>query len=90
MSSGVWVKGGEKVFFLRDICDFSVGFPGDSGSKETACKAGDVGLIHGMGRSPGEGNDDLTQYYFLENSMDRGGYSPWGHKKMDTTGRLIL
>ena len=40
--------------------------------KNPACSAGDVGLIPGLGRSPGEGNDNLLQYSFLENSMDRG------------------
>ena len=34
------------------------GFPGGSGSKETACNAGDPGLIPGSGRFPGEGNGD--------------------------------
>ena len=33
-----------------------VGFPGSSDSKESACHAGDLGLIPGLGRSPGEGN----------------------------------
>ena len=33
---------------------------------------GDVGSIPGSGRSPEEGNDNLTQYSCLENSMDRG------------------
>ena len=32
--------------------------------------AGDMGLIPGLERSPGEGNDNLLQYYCLENSMD--------------------
>ena len=33
-----------------------LGFPGGSDSKESACNAGDLGLIPGSGRSPGEGN----------------------------------
>ena len=40
--------------------------------KESACQAGDVGLIPGLGRSPGEGNGNPTQYSYLENPMDRG------------------
>ena len=32
------------------------GFPGGSDGKESACDAGDLGLIHGFGKSPGEGN----------------------------------
>ena len=39
-----------------------LGFPGGSESKESACNAGDPGLIPGLGRSPGEGNDNLLQY----------------------------
>ena len=45
--------------------------------------ARDVGLIPGLGRSPGAGNGNPLQYSCLENPMDRGdwlGYSPWGHK----------
>ena len=38
------------------------GFPGGSGSKESACKAGDPFLIPGSGSSPGEGNSDPLQY----------------------------
>ena len=35
-----------------------LGFPGGSDGKESACNVGDLGLIPGLGRSPGEGNDD--------------------------------
>ena len=44
----------------------------DSDSKESACNAGDLGLIPGSERSPGERNSYLLQYSFLENPMDRG------------------
>ena len=37
-------------------------FPGGSAGKESACNAGDLGLIHGLGRSPGEGNGYPLQY----------------------------
>ena len=47
------------------------GFPAGSDSKESACNAGDLGSIPGLGRSLGEGNDNLPQYSCLENSMDR-------------------
>jgi len=40
--------------------------------KESACNAGDPGLIPGWGRSPGEGNGYPLQYSCLENPMDRG------------------
>ena len=47
------------------------GFPGDSDGKESACDAGDLGLISGLGQSPGEGNGNPLQYSRLENSMNR-------------------
>ena len=42
--------------------------------KKPACNAGDMGLIPGSGRSPGEGNGNPLQYSCLENSMDRGSW----------------
>ena len=42
--------------------------------KELACNAGDLGLIPGLGGSPGEGNDYPIQYFCLENSVDRGAW----------------
>ena len=47
-----------------------LGFPGGSAGKESACNAGDLGLIPGLGRSPGEGKGYPLQYSGLENSMD--------------------
>ena len=62
---------------------------GGSDGKESTCySAGDLGLIPGSGRFPGEGNGYPLQYSCLQNSMDRGawgGYSPWGHKELDVT-----
>ena len=48
--------------------------PGGSGSKASACNAGDLGLIPGLGRSPGEGNGNLLQYSCLENPVDGGAW----------------
>ena len=48
------------------------GFPVGSDGKESACNAGDLGLIPESGRSLGEGNGSSLQYSCLENSMDRG------------------
>ena len=59
-----------------------------SDGNESDCSAGDSGSIPGSGRSPG-GNGNPLQYSCLEKFMDRG-YSPWGRKKSDTTGRLTL
>ena len=66
-------------------------FPGGSDGKASVYNVGDLGLSPGLGRSPGEGNGNPLQDYCLENPMDRGawiGYSPWGHKELDTTERL--
>ena len=53
-------------------------FSGGSDCKESACDAGDLGLIPGLGRSPGEGNDYPFQCSGrLENSMDRGAWEAW-------------
>ena len=46
------------------------GFPGDLTGKESACNAGDLGSIPGLGRSPGEGKGYPLQYSALENSVD--------------------
>ena len=40
--------------------------------KESACNAGDMGLIPGLGRSPRGGNGDPLQYFCLGNPMNRG------------------
>ena len=47
-----------------------LGFPGGSTGKESACSAGDLDLIPGLGRSPGEGKGYSVQYSGLENSKD--------------------
>ena len=69
------------------------GFPGGSEVKASACSAGDLGLIPGSGRTPGEGNSNSLQYSCLENPMDGGAW--WatvhrGPKELDTTERLHL
>ena len=52
-------------------CENTQGFPCGSDSKESACKAGDLGSIPRLGRSPGEGNCNPLQYSCLEKSVDR-------------------
>ena len=47
-----------------------MGFPDSSVGKESACNAGALGSIPGLGRSPGEGKDYPLQYSGLENSVD--------------------
>ena len=48
-----------------------MGFFGGSAGKDSACSAGDLGSVAGLGRSSGEGNGNPLQYSCLENSMDR-------------------
>ena len=60
------------VLAISKHLTLKVGFPGGSEGKESACNAGDLGLIPGLGRSPGEGNGNPLQYSCLENPMDRG------------------
>ena len=59
-------------FFLIKKMFFLATFPCGSNGKESACNAGDLGLIPWLGRSPGEGNGYPLQCSCLENSMDRG------------------
>ena len=56
-----------------------MGFPDSSVGKESACNAGDVGLIPGLGRFPVEGKGYPLQYSGLENC-----------KELDTTEQLLL
>ena len=52
------------------LCIYIKGFPCGSAGKESACNAEDLGLIPGLGRSPGEGKGYPLHYSGLENSMD--------------------
>ena len=84
------VGSGSFMFFVLIL---DLGFPGGSDGKESACNMGDLGLIPGSGRFPGEGNGYPFQYSCLENSMGQRspvGYSPWCCKESDTTERLTL
>ena len=68
-------------------------FPGGSDSQESACNAGDLGLIPGLGRSPGGGHGNPFQCSCLENPHGQRslvGCSPWGRKESDTTERLSI
>ena len=56
-----------------------MGFPGSSAGKESACNAGDPGLIPGSGRSPGERNGNPLPHSCLENPMNRGAWQTKVH-----------
>ena len=70
------------------IALYPLGFPGGSNCKECACNVGDPGLIHGLGRSPGEGNGSLLQYSCMENSMDRQAWQAIVHEVIKTWTQL--
>ena len=53
---------------------YTGGLPCGSAGKESACNAGDLGLVPEFGRSPAEENGNPFQYSCLENPMDRGAW----------------
>ena len=57
-----------------------MGFPYGSAGKESACNAGDLGSIPGLGRSPGEGKVKIPTPVFWPGEF-HGLYSPWRHKE---------
>ena len=64
------------------VTPIHMGIPGGLVSKESACNEGDardVGLISGLGRSPGEGNGNPLQDSCLENPRDRGAWRATAH-----------
>ena len=73
---------GEKWIVMKYFKE-AQGKPSGSAGKESTCNPGDLGLIPGLGRSPGEGKGYPLQYSGLENSI--GLYSQWGHKELDMT-----
>ena len=64
----------------------NMGFPGDSDGKESAYNTGDLSLIPGSGRSPGEENGNPLQYSCLENPMagETGGLQSMGSRRVGT------
>ena len=79
----ILVRFNGKIPWRRDRLPTPVflGFPGGSAGKESACNVGDLGLIPGLGRSPGDGKGYPLQYSGLENSMD---YTVYGVTKSQT------
>jgi len=64
------------------------GFPNSLDGKELVCNAGDLGSIPVLGRSSGEGNGYPPQYSWpgeFHGQRSLAGYTPWGHKQLDTT-----
>ena len=71
---------------------FSCCSPGGSDGKASACNGKDLGLITGLGRSPGGGgHDNPLQYSCLENphrQRSLSGFGPWGHKESNTMSNI--
>ena len=67
-----FISWGKKIHWRRDRLPTPIflGFPRGSAGKESACNAGDLGSIPGLGRYPGEGIGYPLQYSGQENSMD--------------------
>ena len=66
-------------------------FPGGSDGKESAYSAGDLGLIHRLGRPPERERGNPLQYSCLENPHGQkslAGHSPKSHKESDLTEQL--
>ena len=70
------------------ICTW--GLPSGSSGKETACNAGDLGSIPGLGRSPGEGHGNLLQYSCLENPIGSGATAHRVTKSQTQLKRLCM
>ena len=60
--------------------NITMGFPGDSNGKESACNVGDLSSIPGLRRAPGERNGYPSKYSCLENPMDRGAQQATVHR----------
>ena len=67
-----------------------LGFPGDSEDKESACKAGDLGSIPGLGRSSRGGHGNPLRILAWRISMDRGAWQAMGPQRVNMTKRLSL
>ena len=69
--------------------EFALGFPAGPDDKESACNAGNPGLIPGSGRSP-EGDPPVFLPGEFHGQRSLAGYTPWGHKELDMTEQLTL
>ena len=78
--SNVEVRGAE----FRNVC-----FPGGSDGRESACPAGDMDSISGLGRCPGGGNDNPLHYSRLGNPIDRGAWWATVHGVAKRQTRLM-
>ena len=78
------------MYYISNLFIFHTSYnhPGGSDGKESILNVGDLCLIPGLGRSPGEGQGNPLQYSCSENphwQRSLAGYSPWGRKELDKT-----
>ena len=73
---------------IKPVNPKGLGFPGGSEEKVSACNAGDLGSIPGLGKSPGERNGNPFQYSCLENPMDREAWQGTVHGVAKSQTRL--
>ena len=66
----------------------TLSFPSGTDGKESACNVGDLGLIHGLGRSPGGEHGNPLQYSCLEIPLDRGAWQATVHGVKKSQTRL--
>ena len=64
------------------------GLPGGSDGRESACHAGDLNSIPGLGRSPRRGHGNPLQYSCLKSPMDRGAWQPTVHGAVKNQAQL--
>ena len=86
-------KTDDQLYFIKSFSkDYkSLGFPGGSEGKESACNVEYLGSIPGLSRPHGRVHGNTLQYSCLENPhglKSRAGCSSWGRKESDTTLRL--
>ena len=67
------------VVFIMLRYFLSMGLSGATAVKKLPASAGNLGLISGLGRSPGEGNDNPLQYSSLRNTTERGAWGATVH-----------
>ena len=80
MDKGIWQAMVHGLAKSQTWLSNFTSFPGGSDDKESACNAGDLDLIPGLGWYPEEGNSYPLQYSCLENPMDRGAWQATVHK----------
>ena len=76
------------IFSFSTSSSHDWGLPGGSDGKESACHAGDLGLVPGSERSPGEGFGNPLQYSCLENPLDRGDWRATVHRVTQSWAQL--